>query len=103
LVDVFDTLQEAKRFEVNYIAEFKEKYKLTNDTAGGDYVAYKAHERKAILKRSTIKKIKQYNIFGELLHTYEMIEDAVRALKLTSGSKITMCCKRKRPHAHGYI
>lgn len=103
LVDVFDTLQEAKRFEVNYIAEFKEKYKLTNDTAGGDYVAYKAHTREAILKRTTIQRIKQYNIYGELLHEYDMIEDAVKSLKLSSGSKITMCCKHKRLHAHGYI
>ena len=103
LVDIFETIEEAKSFEVNYIIKYKELYNLTNDTPGGDYVAYKSHTRESILKRKTIKKVCQYNIFGELLHTYEMIEDAVKALKLKSGSKITACCKKYRKHAHGYI
>ena len=103
LVDVFDTLEAAKQFEVNYIATYKEEYKLTNDTPGGDYIAYNAHSREAILKRKAIRKVVQYNIFGELIRTYDLIEDAVRFLGLTSGSKITMCCRHKRKHAHGYI
>lgn len=103
MVDVFDNLESAKQFEINYIAKYKEKYNLTNDTPGGDYVAYNAHSRETILKRKSTKKVVQYNIFGELICIYDVTEDAVRALGLSSGSKITMCCKHKRAHAHGYI
>lgn len=103
LVDVFDNLESAKQFEVNYITTHKEEYNLTNDTPGGDYIAYNAHSRETILKKSNTRKIVQYNIFGELLHIYDITEDAVRALGLTSGSKITMCCRHKRRQAHGYI
>ena len=103
LVDIFNNLEDAKQFEVNYIIAYKEKYNLTNDTPGGDYIAYNAHSREVILKKRNTRKIAQYNIFGELLHIYDIIEDAVRALNLTSGSKITMCCRHKRKHAYGYI
>ena len=103
LVDVFDNLESAKQFEINYISKYKKKYNLTNDTPGGDYVAYKTHSRETILKKSSTRKITQYNIFGELISIYDITEDAVRALGLSSGSKITMCCQHKRQHAHGYI
>lgn len=103
LVDVFDSLEAAKQFEVNYITTYKVRYNLTNDTPGGDYIAYNAHSREAILKKKNIRKTVQYNIFGELLHIYDLTEDAARALGLTSGSKITMCCRHKRKHAYGYI
>lgn len=103
LVNTFDNLESAKQFEINYISTYKEKYNLTNDTPGGDYMAYNAHSRESILKKCSTKKIVQYNIFGELIHVYDMIEDAVRILGLSSGSKITMCCKHKRKHAYGYI
>ena len=97
------SIDDAKQFEINYISMYKEKYNLTNCTPGGDLMPYRAHSREVILNSKSIKGVKQYNIFGELLHTYPITEDAARALNLSSASKITMCCRKKRPHAHGYI
>jgi hypothetical protein len=88
---------------MDYIAKFKEEYNLTNGTKGGDHLGFRTHSRESILKRGTTRSIKQYNIFGEFLREFEIIEDAVRFLKLTSGSKITSCCKKDRDHAYSYI
>ena len=103
LIAILDTIEDAKQFEINYIATYKEEYKLTNCTPGGDMMPYRVHSRESILNSNHIRKVDQYNIFGELLHTYDITEDAARALGMSSASKITMCCKKKRDHAHGYI
>lgn len=102
-IDELDTLEEAKEKEIEYIAKFKELYNLTNCTLGGDYMGFKAHDRDVILKKKNTRPITQYDIFGGKIADYEIMEDAVRALGLTSGSKLSMCCKGKRPNAHGYI
>lgn len=103
LVKEYDSLDEAKLAEIDYIEQYKELYKLTNATKGGDHLGNRCYTRETILKRKTTRAIKQYNIFGELLRTFDITEDAVKFLKLTSASKITMCCKKSRKHAHGYV
>jgi hypothetical protein len=102
-IDEFDTIEEAKEAEVDYIAKYKDQYRLTNGTAGGDHMGFRVYDREVVLKRKNIKAVVQYNIFGEKIAEYPITEDAVRAEGLSSGSKITMCCKGKRKHAHGYI
>lgn len=99
----FNTIEEAKEYEIEYIAKYKDEYDLTNATIGGDHPGYRIHSRKSILKKKTTRAITQYDIFGGKIAEYEMIEDAVRALGLSSGSKLTMCCRGKRPNAHGYV
>lgn len=103
LVSEFDTLEEVKQAEIDYIAKYKALYKLTNCTIGGDHLGERSHSREAILKKSTTRSVDQYNIFGEFLRSFEMTEDAARHLKLSSASKITSCCRKDRKHAHGYI
>lgn len=103
LVKEYETLEEAKQAEIDFIAKYKEEYKLTNATIGGDHLGNRSHSRESILKRDTTRAVVQYNIFGELLETFEITEDAARKLGLTSASKITACCAGRRPHAHGYI
>lgn len=98
-----DTIEEAKEFEIEYIAKYKILFDLTNATIGGDHLGFKAHSRESVLKRRQIQPVCQYNIYGELIAEYQMTEDAARDNNLTSASKITMCCKHNRPHAHGYI
>lgn len=102
-IEEFDTVEEAKEFEIEYIAKYKYLYNLTNATIGGDHLGFNAHSAESILSRSTICPVCQYNIYGELVGEYSYIEQAVRDNNLKSGSKITMCCRGKRPHAHGYI
>ena len=103
LVKEFETINEAKQAEIDYIKEYKIKYNLTNCTIGGDRLGERSHSRESILKRKTTRAITQYNIFGEKLRDFEITEDATRFLNLTSASKITSCCKRERDHACGYI
>jgi len=88
---------------MDYIALYKQKYKLTNCTIGGDHCGERIHTRETILKRSTTRAVCQFNIFGEYLRTFEITEDAARYLNISSASKITMCCKGNREHSHGYI
>ena len=102
-IAILQNIDEAKQFEINYISMYKEEYKLTNCTPGGDMMPYRIRTRETIVNSKHTRKVDQYNIFGELLHTYDITEDGARALGIPSGSKITMCCKRKRDHAHGYI
>ena len=101
----FDTEQEMKQFEMNYIAKYKDKYKLINQTNGGDWLGFHVYNRESILKKKTTQPIVQYNILGEKIAEYEMTEDAIRELSLQtkSASHITSCCKGKRRHAFGYI
>lgn len=99
----FDTIEEAKQFEIDFIAKYRILYDLTNCTVGGDHLGFNSHTRESILKRRATRGIKQFNIYGELIAEYEITEDAAKALELSSASKITMCCRKKRPHAHGYI
>ena len=102
-IDELDTLEEAKEKEIEYIAKYKKEYNLTNCTLGGDFIGFKAHSREVILKKKNTRPITQYDIFGGKIADFEITEDAVRELKLSSGSKLTMCCKRKRKNAHGYV
>lgn len=94
-----------KQFEINYIATYKDKYKLINQTNGGDGLGFHAYSRESILKKKTTQPIVQYNILGEKIAEYEMTEDVARELSLQtkSTSHITSCCKGKRRHAFGYI
>lgn len=105
LIQEFETLDDAKQFEVDYIKKYKDSFKLINLTPGGDYIAYNAHSREAILKRHNTRSIIQYNVLGEKIAEYPIIEDAVRALGLRdkAGSHITGCCKGNRNNAYGYI
>ena len=103
LVAEYETLDEVKIAEMEYIAKYKVEYNLTNCTIGGDHLGERSHTRESVLKKSTTRAISQYNIFGEHLRDFEMTEDAARFLNISSASKITMCCKHNRNHAHGYI
>lgn len=62
-----------------------------------------AHSREAVLKSKHTRPVVQYNIYGEFIAEYPVTEDARRELKLQSASKLTMCARGKRDHAHGYI
>lgn len=90
---------------MDYIAKYKEEYKLINQTIGGDHPGFRLHSRESILKRSTTRAITQYNILGEKIAEYEITEDIRRALNLRDKgcSHITQCCKGTRRHAYGYI
>lgn len=101
----FDDIQSMKRFEIEYITKYKEKYKLINQTKGGDYLGFKAHSRESILKKEATRAVDQYNVLGEYIGSYEIMEDIGRALHLKEKgcSHITQCCKGTRRHAYGYI
>ena len=99
----FDNLEETKQFEVDYIKQYKEQYKLINQTIGGDHLGFRSHSRESFLKKKTTKAIVQYNILGEKIAEFEMIEDAVKLYKFKSGAHITQCCKHIRSNAYGYI
>lgn len=103
LISEYNSLEEVKLAEIDYIMEYKQKYNLTNSTMGGDHLGERSHTRESILKKSSTRAIYQYNIFGELLREFEITEDAARFLNLSSASKITMCCRKLRAHSHGYI
>lgn len=101
----FDSLEKAKQFEINYISKYKEKYKLINQTKGGDFPGFNINSREVILAKDTTRPISQYNILGEHIADYEITEDAKRALGLKNKacSHITQCCRGKRSCAYGYI
>lgn len=101
----FDDIEEMKQFEIDYITKYKEKYKLLNQTIGGDHLGFRSHSREAILKRRHTRAVVQYNILGEKIAEYEIMEDIGRTLNLREKacSHITGCCKGKRNHAYGYI
>ena len=66
---------------------------------------FNAWSREAILKKERTRAVEQYNILGEKISEYEIMEDIGRALNLKSKActHITQCCKGKRRHAYGYI
>ena len=101
----FDNIEEMKQFEIDYIAKYKEKYKLINQTKGGDIPGFNSWSREAILKKERTRAVEQYNILGEKISEYEIMEDIGRTLNLKDKacSHITQCCKGKRRHAYGYI
>ena len=99
----FDTIEEAKQYEMDYIAKYRDEYDLTNCTIGGDHPGFRTHSRESILKKDTIRPVIQYNVYGEKIAEYEITEDAGRALGLKCCSHITSCCKGTRKYAYGYI
>lgn len=101
----FDDEFSMKQFEIDYIKQYKEEYSLINQTLGGDYVGFRAHSRESVLKKSNTRAVVQYNILGEKIAEYEIMEDISRTLNLKSKacSHITQCCKHKRKEAYGYI
>lgn len=101
----FDTEEEMKQFEIDYIAKYKELYKLINQTIGGDHLGFRSHTRETILKKSNTRAVTQYNVLGEKIAEYEIMEDIARTLNLKEKacSHITQCCKGTRKSAYGYI
>lgn len=101
----FDNLEELKLFEQNYISKYKETYKLINQTAGGDFLGFNTHSRESILKSKRTKAVIQYNVLGEKIAEFEIMEDIGRFYNFRSKacSHITQCCKGKRTNAYGYI
>ena len=101
----FDNEADMKQFEKDYIKKYKEQYNLINQTPGGDYVGFRAHDRSVILKKSTTRPIVQYNVLGEKIAEFEITEDVKREynLKGKACSHITQCCRGKRKNAYGYI
>lgn len=102
----FDSEEQMLEFEKDYILKYKDKYKLINQTIGGEAVGFHAHSRENILKKTSTRPIVQYNILGEKINEFPMTEDARRTLGLKSNkacSHITACCKGDRKHAYGYI
>jgi hypothetical protein len=102
-IEEFENVEEAKEYEIEYIAKYKKIYDLTNATIGGDMPGLNSHTRETILKKKNIRPIVQYNIYGEFIDKYEITEDAARSLNISSASKITMCARGLRPSSHGYI
>ena len=92
-------------FEKEYIRLHREEYKLINQTNGGETISYNTHSRDVILKKSTTRPVVQYNVLGEKIAEYEMIEDVRREFNLRNKAcaHITACCKGSRKHAYGYI
>lgn len=105
LVRECSNIEELKKFEIDYIKEYKEKYKLVNLTPGGDWIGEHAHTRETILKKRNTRAVVQYNILGEKIEEYEIMEDVMRAmdLKEKACSHITQCCKGTRKVAYGYV
>lgn len=105
LIKECDSLEELKQFEVDYIKKYKKDYKLINMTSGGDWVGEHAHDRETILKRRHTRAVTQYNILGEKIADYEIMEDIMRelGLKEKACSHITQCCKGTRKYAYGYV
>lgn len=106
---IYETTSEEEicNFEMNYIKNYKKLYNLTNILNGGqttsDSAIIASHSRDVIINKSNTRPIIQYNIYGEKIAEYDITEDAARELNLSSASKITMCCKKNRLAAHGYI
>lgn len=53
----FDTEEEMQQFEMEYIKKYKEVYKLTNQTIGGDHLGFRSHTRESILKKKTTRAV----------------------------------------------
>lgn len=104
-VAVFDNLNDLKQFEIDYIAKYKDKYKLINQTMGGDHPGFLIHSRESILKQKRTRAVTQYNVLGEKIADYEITEDIKRTFNLQDKacSHITQCCKGTRRQAYGYI
>ena len=104
-IAVFDNMDDLKQFEINYIAKYKDEYKLINQTVGGDHLGFLSHSRESILKRKGTRAVVQYNVLGEKIAEYEIMEDIIRilGLKEKACSHITQCCKGIINHAYGYI
>lgn len=71
-----------KQFEIAYIKKYKIKYKLINQTEGGDHLGFRAYSRESILKRKATKAVVQYNVLGEKVAEYEIMEDIAREFHL---------------------
>lgn len=105
LVKECNSLEELKQFEIDYIKEHKLEYNLINMTPGGDWVGEHAWDREVILKKRNTRAVTQYNILGEKIADYEIMEDVMRAMGLREKacSHITQCCKGTRKYAYGYV
>lgn len=51
LVKECNSIEELKQFEIEYIKNHKEDYKLINMTPGGDWIGEHTHSRETILKK----------------------------------------------------
>lgn len=74
-------------------------------TPGGDWIGEHAHTRETIIKKNNTRAVIQYNILGEKIAEYEIMEDVMRELDLKEKacSHVTQCCKGTRKYAYGYI
>lgn len=99
----FDTIEEVKEFEIDYIKKYKDEYKLVNQTIGGDHPGFAAHSRESIIKKSTTRPVSQYNILGEHIADYEITNDLLEVLGISDCAHITQCCRGSRNQAYGYI
>ena len=101
----FDTVEEMKQFEIDYITQYKEKYKLINQTPGGDWISPQTHSRETILKKKNTRAVVQWNVLGEKIAEYEIMEDIARTYNMREKacSHITGCCKHHRNNAYGYL
>lgn len=89
LIKEFETINECKQAEIDYIKKYKDVYNLVNNSIGGEY--------------PEIVAINQYNIFGELVGEYESISQAGQHLGIKDPSHISSVCKKTRNSAYGYI
>lgn len=89
LITEFETINECKQAEIDYIKKYKDVYGLVNNSIGGEY--------------PEIVAINQYNIFGELVGEYESISQAGQHLGIKDPSHISSVCKKTRDSAYGYI
>jgi predicted GIY-YIG superfamily endonuclease len=85
-------VKEVIKWEIEYIAKYKDIYSLTNTTSGGEYYGYGT-------------PIKVYDLNGTYLESYSsMIEyTELMNLKATCVSSISNVCLRKRNYAYGHI
>lgn len=102
LLNTYDTSEEAKKAEIEYISKYTN---LVNGTAGGDGIKkYKFSEE--YLEKVRFK-VDQYDLKGNLLNTFNSLSDA--SLKITgsekNNSKISQVTRGKygRRTAFGYV
>lgn len=89
LIKEFDTIEECKKAEIEYIKNYSQLYNLVNNSIGGEY--------------PEIVAVDQYNIFRELVGQYESISQAGQHLGIKDPSHISSVCKKLRNSAYGYI
>lgn len=89
LIKEFDTINECRNAEIQYIKTYQQIYNLVNNSIGGEY--------------PEIVAVDQYNIFGELVGQYESISQAGQNLGIKDPSHISSVCKKTRDSAYGYI